>query len=73
MAVALLPPLCVMGIGLQLMDTSIMVGSALFFFTNLIAIIVMAVLVFYLFGFFPTSKAGQTLSFSRLFLVLITV
>lgn len=41
--------------------------------TNLIAIIAVAVLVFYLFGFFPTNKAGQTLSFSRIFLVLITV
>ena len=73
MAVALLPPLCVIWIWLQLMDLSIASGSTLLFMTNLIAIIAVAVFVFYLFGFFPTNKAGQTLSFSRILLVLITV
>lgn len=73
MAVALLPPLCVIWIWLQLMDMTIASGSTLLFMTNLIAIIAVAVLVFYLFGFFPTNKAGQKLSFSRMFLVLITV
>ena len=56
-AVALVPPLATMGIGLALGDLSIAAGAFLLFITNFAAIVVMGGLAFLLLGFGPT--AGQ--------------
>ena len=45
-AVALVPPLCVVGIGLAISDTSLSTGSFYLFLTNLIGIILSAAIVF---------------------------
>jgi len=73
MAVALMPPLCVIGIGLQFVNRDITLGSTLLFLTNLIAIIVVGIVTFYLFGFFPTNKKWKKRSLTMTLLILTTI
>lgn len=56
MAASLIPPLAVIGIGIGFGSMSIAWWSTVLFLTNLIAIIIAGILVFYLFGFHPTQK-----------------
>lgn len=72
-AVALLPPLSIVGIWLFFLDLSILKWSFLLFFTNLVAILIVWVLVFYMFWFFPTNKRGKKRSFIRLLLVIFSI
>ena len=73
MSVALMPPLCVMWVGLQFFNREVMTGSSLLFLTNLIAIIVVGIIVFYAFGFFPTNKVWQKRSAAMSFFVVLTI
>lgn len=73
MAAALLPPLCVVGIGLAFFRWDIAQWSMLLFLANLVALILVGLLIFYMFWFFPTDKKSQTLSFSRLLMLVVTV
>lgn len=50
-SVALLPPLCVMGLGMAVFDRQIMSGAANLFLFNLSGIILSSTMVFSLFGF----------------------
>ena len=59
MAAALVPPISVVGIGIGLLRMDIAWGSFLLFITNLVAIILMGVVIFYLFGFYPKQKDDQ--------------
>jgi uncharacterized membrane protein len=52
-AVALVPPLATVGIGLTMLDGSIAGGASLLFLTNLSAIVTASSLVFLFFGFRP--------------------
>jgi len=72
-AVALMPPLCVVGIGLQFLNWDITIGSWLLFLTNLVAIIIVWIVLFYAFWFFPTNKSGQKRSFTMIVLITLTV
>lgn len=73
MAAALLPPLCVVGIGVAFFRRDIAEGSLLLFLANLVALVLVGLLILYLFGFFPTDQKSKSLSFSRLFTILVTV
>lgn len=57
-ATALMPPLCVVGIGLTLQQPDIYLGAMLLFLTNLTAISFASILVFASLGFRP-AKANQ--------------
>ncbi|MBF0603871.1 MAG: TIGR00341 family protein [Nitrospirae bacterium] len=72
-AVALVPPLCVVGIGLGWMDREVILGASLLFTTNLVGIAVSASLTFLALGFAPfrLAKAGLVWSVSLLALVSI--
>jgi uncharacterized hydrophobic protein (TIGR00271 family) len=52
-ATALMPPVCTVGIGISLGNSSIATGAGLLFFTNLAAISFAGILVFALLGFRP--------------------
>jgi uncharacterized membrane protein len=52
-AVALVPPLAAIGIGLTMLDGSVAGGATLQFLTNLSAIVAAGAIVFLLFGFRP--------------------
>jgi len=56
---ALVPPLCVLGYGLGIVNGSIIVGSFLLFGTNLVAIVMSSMLVFLLLGFRPYQFENQ--------------
>ena len=73
MSVALLPPLSVIWIGIFFMDFSVAQGSFLLFMANLVAILIIWVLAFYMFGFFPTNKKWQKRSFVIWAMVLLSL
>ncbi|MBF0447672.1 MAG: TIGR00341 family protein [Magnetococcales bacterium] len=72
-AVALVPPLCVAGIGLGWLDWSVVRGGSLLFATNLVGITVAASLTFLVLGFAPfrLARTGLVLSLSLLVAVSI--
>ncbi|MGK7961941.1 TIGR00341 family protein [Crocosphaera sp.] len=72
-SVALVPPLCVVGIGFALSDFSLSTGSFVLFLTNLVAIILTAALVFILESYGNWKKAiwGLLLLLASLFLITL--
>lgn len=72
-AVALLPPLSIVGIWIFFLDFSVAQGSFLLFFTNLVAILVVWIIFFYMFWFFPTNKKWQKRSLIILLMVIFSV
>jgi len=62
-AVALVPPLAVSGIGLGYGDFGIFFGAFLLFFTNLVGIILAAVLTFQILGFSNVVKSKKSVAF----------
>lgn len=73
MATALIPPLCVTGIGISFLHIGITKGSFLLFLTNFVAIIFVWIVIFYAFGFFATNKKGKKHSIESVFLTIITI
>jgi uncharacterized hydrophobic protein (TIGR00271 family) len=68
-ATALMPPLCVVGLGLAGMDASVWRGALLLFCANFVAITCAGALVFALRGFSPTAVTGRRLVLGRTLLV----
>lgn len=72
-AVALVPPLCVVGIGLGWMDKEVIWGATLLFITNLVGISVAASLTFLWLGFAPFRLARTGLMASLLLLAIVSI
>lgn len=72
-AVALVPPLCVSGIGLGWMDLDVFYGAMLLFLTNLTGIILAAGLSFMVIGFAPFSRARKGIFISILLVGVISI
>lgn len=72
-AVALVPPLAVAGIGVGWLDWSIFSGSALLLFTNLAGMILAASLTFMLLGFSPLRLATRGVIISLVTVLMLTV
>ncbi|WP_345992866.1 TIGR00341 family protein [Sulfurimonas sp. HSL-1716] len=72
-AVALVPPLSVTGIGIGLGDLDIMYGSFLLFITNLVGIMLSASLTFIVLGYAPVTRAKKGIFFTAVLLVFITI
>lgn len=72
-AVALVPPLSVVGIGLALGDRSIWLDSLLLFATNLIGTIASGVLMFVWLGYGSLERARKGLAFSLAILAILGV
>ncbi len=72
-AVALVPPLSVAGIGLGWWDWDIFSGAFLLYLTNLAGIILFAGLTFLLLGFAPFKRAKMGLVYTLLIVVLVAV
>jgi uncharacterized hydrophobic protein (TIGR00271 family) len=58
-ATALMPPLCTIGIGIALLNTTIIFGALLLFITNLAAISFSGIVTFALMGFSPRKIRGN--------------
>lgn len=72
-AVALVPPLSVVGIGLAFANTAVFSGAALLYVTNLIGITVSGAIVFLLMGFTPLHRAKKGLVISAVLSLLLVV
>ena len=72
-AVALVPPLCVAGIGLGWMDWQVIGGAMLLFITNLVGITLAGLLTFMVLGYAPVRRATQGLGWSLLIVVLVAI
>ncbi|BFM12255.1 hypothetical protein R50072_24080 [Simiduia litorea] len=72
-AVALVPPLCVSGIGLGWMDWQVISGAMLLFLTNLIGISLAAALTFLVLGYSPLVRARKGLMFSIGLMFIIAI
>lgn len=72
-AVALVPPLVVTGIGLGWLQASVFLGAFLLFLTNLVGILFAAAITFSLLGFSPLSKARRGLLVSLIMVVIISI
>lgn len=72
-AVALVPPLCVAGIGIGWWDWQVISGATLLFLTNLVGIALSAALTFLVLGYAPIIKARRGLTLSLLLMLAIAV
>jgi uncharacterized hydrophobic protein (TIGR00271 family) len=72
-AVALMPPACVIGIGLGWFDWAVISGAALLFITNLVGIVLAGAVAFLALGFAPTIKGHRGIGVSVLLALLISV
>jgi len=62
-AVALVPPLAVAGIGIGYGEAGLFIGAFLLFFTNLVGIIIAAVVTFNMLGFSSVVKSKKSVAF----------
>jgi len=72
-AVALVPPLCVSGIGIGWWNFEVFLGAMLLFLTNLTGIILAAGLSFMVIGFAPFSRAKKGIILSLFMVSIISV
>jgi len=72
-AVALVPPLSVIGIGISWWDSEIIYGSSLLFMTNLAGITLAASLTFLILGFAPIKRATKGIIYTSIFLIIVTI
>jgi uncharacterized hydrophobic protein (TIGR00271 family) len=72
-AVALVPPLSVTGIGIGWGDLDIVYGSFLLFITNLVGITLSASLTFLVLGYAPIHRAKKGIVYTSVILAVITV
>ena len=72
-AVALVPPLCVSGIGIGWLNYEVFYGAMLLFLTNLTGIIMAAGISFMILGFAPFSRAKKGILISFFLVAIISV
>lgn len=72
-AVALMPPICVIGLGLAQWKISLGWGAALLYLTNLIGITLSCMLAFWLTGYAPFQQARKSLRFPLIFTAALIV
>lgn len=72
-AVALVPPLSVTGIGIGWGDINIIYGSFLLFLTNLVGITLAAALTFIVLGYAPIHRAKKGLIYTSIILMVVTI
>ncbi|MBU1657569.1 TIGR00341 family protein [bacterium] len=72
-AVALVPPLSVTGIGIGFGDLNVISGSFLLFITNLVGITLAASMTFVVLGYAPVHRAKQGIIYTSGFLALVAI
>ena len=72
-AVALVPPLSVTGIGIGLGNIDVIYGSFLLFITNLVGITLSATLTFMVLGYAPIKRAKKGILYTSILMSLITI
>lgn len=72
-AVALMPPVCVIGLGLSQGDWGLSLGATLLYVTNLLGITLSCMLTFLLAGYTPIERAQKALLWAFLFTGLLLI
>ena len=72
-AVALMPPLCVVGLGIAQFDAALTIGASLLYCTNLLGITLACMLAFFLAGYSPFRRARRPISFVVLLTSLLII
>lgn len=72
-AVALVPPLAVTGIGIGWADIQMIYGSFLLFLTNFVGMVLAASFTFIVLGFAPIFKAKKGLAYSTILLLIVSI
>jgi uncharacterized membrane protein len=72
-AVALVPPLSVTGIGIGLGNFDVIYGSFLLFITNLVGITLSAALTFIVLGFAPVTKAKKGVFYTSIIMAIVSI
>lgn len=72
-AVALVPPLAVTGIGIGWADIQMIYGSFLLFLTNFVGMVLAASFTFIVLGFAPIFKAKKGLAYSTILLTIVSI
>lgn len=72
-AVALMPPLCVIGLGLSAQEWQLSRGATLLYATNLLGISLSCMLTFWINGYAPLAKARRALRLALLFSAALLV
>ncbi|MBY8965584.1 DUF389 domain-containing protein [Algiphilus sp. NNCM1] len=72
-AVALVPPLAVIGIGIGWWDTRIMMGASLLFATNLVGIALAGAVTFMVLGYGPVRSSKHGLIYPALAVVVVAI
>ncbi len=72
-AVALMPPICVIGLGLSQADWSLSLGATLLYLTNLLGITLSCMVVFVITGCTSLSRGGKALRWTVIFTSLLLI
>ncbi len=72
-AVALMPPICVIGLGLSQANWSLSLGATLLYLTNLLGITLSCMLTFLLAGYTPLHRARKALSWTLVFTTILLI
>jgi uncharacterized hydrophobic protein (TIGR00271 family) len=72
-AVALMPPICVIGLGLAQVNWSLSLGATLLYLTNLLGIILSCMLTFLLTGYTSLNRARKPLIWTLAFVGLLLI
>lgn len=72
-AVALMPPICVIGLGLARVNWSLSLGATLLYLTNLLGIILSCMLTFLLTGYTSLNRARKPLIWTLAFVGLLLI
>jgi len=72
-AVALVPPLAVTGIGIGWMDYEVIMGSFLLFITNLVGITIAASVSFIILGFAPLVRAKKGIIYTAVTMIIVSI
>lgn len=72
-AVALMPPVCVIGLGLATMDWSLSLGASILYLTNLLGITLSCMVTFLIAGYTRFRHARKALSWATVLTVLLLI
>lgn len=72
-AVALMPPICVIGLGLSQANLSLSLGATILYLTNLLGITLSCMLTFLIAGYTPLNRAKKALSWALAFTSILLI
>lgn len=72
-AVALMPPVCTVGLGIAQLNTSLSVGATLLYFTNLLGITLACMVVFVIVGYIPLHQGRRPLTIAAALTALLVI